>query len=82
MNYYVNLMDPLMGLVKTASEDSPDGFPPLEGVVERLKEYAEKTKAYLDGQNEELIEDIEKGEQKLRAMMKLINSIEEYQDEL
>ena len=71
-----------MGLVNRISEDSPADFPPLEGLMDCVKDFAEKTKTFVDGENEELGEEIEKNEQTLRKIRKLINAIEEQEAEL
>ena len=75
-------MDPLMGLVNRISEDSPADFPPLEGLMESLKDMVEKTKIFVDGEIEELGEEIEKKEQKLREIRESVDFIEEEEAEL
>ena len=82
MNYYVKFMDPLMKLVKKTSKDLPANFPPLEGLMDTFKDFVGKTKTYVDGETEELGEEIEKKEQKLREIRELIDSIEEQEAEL
>ncbi|KAM9335333.1 uncharacterized protein ABDE67_020303 [Symphorus nematophorus] len=82
MNYYVKFMDPLTALVKKATKELPDDFPPVEELMETLKGFVEKTKTFVDGQNEELGEEMEKTEKKLREIKKLIEVLEEQQAEL
>lgn len=81
MSDSMNLMDPLIALVKKISEASPD-FPPMEGFVVNIKGILEKTKNYVDRQNEELDARIESSEQKLGTLKKVIKILEEQLAEL
>lgn len=81
MSDSMNLMDPLIALVKKTSEASPD-FPPMEGFVVNIKGILEKTKNYVDRQNEELDARIESSEQKLGTLKKVIKILEEQLAEL
>ncbi|TMS02288.1 hypothetical protein E3U43_007828 [Larimichthys crocea] len=82
MNYYSNLMDPLTALVKKTTKGLPDDFPPLDGLMDNLKVFIEKTKSYVDAEYAEEDEEMENTEQELKEMKKLIKSIEDFQAEL
>lgn len=81
MSAYVKLMDPLIALMKINSEDLPDDFPPLEGLLVNVKDFVVKAKTFIDGNDEEVNEDIENTEQKLRQLKKLIKYVEDQQAE-
>lgn len=82
MDYYANLMGPLTALLKKTSKGIPDDFPPLEGLMQSLRSFMEKTKTYVDGQMEEADEEIQIKEQKLRKAKEFIKMFEWEQDEL
>lgn len=81
MSDSMNLMDPLIALVKKTSEALPD-FQPMEGFVVNIKGILEKTKNYVDRQNEKLDARIESSEQKLGTLKKVIEFLEEQLAEL
>ncbi|KAM3589961.1 uncharacterized protein V6R79_000770 [Siganus canaliculatus] len=79
---YANLMVPLSELMKKTTSSLPDGFPPLDEMMQMLKDFIQKTKVYIDDKKEDMAEAIEIKEEKLRKMKMLIQILEEQQAEL
>ena len=76
---YLNIQNQIEVWVKKS--DLPDDFPSVDGFLQNTKDFIEKLKTDLGRKYEELGEKIEKGDKKVRNMMKLIEFLEENQAE-
>ncbi|KAL7375770.1 hypothetical protein ABVT39_023632 [Epinephelus coioides] len=82
MDGYMDLMDPLMAFLNKTSEDLPVDSLPLVKYIENAKSLMEKTKTFVDMENEEADAEIKKTEKELENMNNLIKALEEHQAEL
>ncbi len=82
INEYMSFMDPMTAFVGRVSQDLPDGFPSMDGLLQSIKGSMENVKTYTDEQNKVSGEKIEKTDQELRESWKLPELLEEPQAEL
>lgn len=80
MSEYINLIDPMVALVKKYGGELEDLQ--LEPLLKKTKGFLEKTKGFVDTTNDDLFEQIKDLEEKLKQNEKLINFLEEQQAEL
>ncbi|XP_051284465.1 uncharacterized protein LOC127379198 isoform X3 [Dicentrarchus labrax] len=79
---YMGYLDPMIALVKETTGTSPDDFPPVDGLLQSVKAYMEKTKSYVEDKKVKLGAELENLEKDLEKQKKLIKFLEEQQGEL
>ncbi|KAK5876997.1 hypothetical protein CesoFtcFv8_026290 [Champsocephalus esox] len=80
-NGFMSLLDPTMVIMTKVAEGSPK-YALMEDYVKSTKDFKEKVKSLIDGNNEGLDAKILKFDQDLRTNKKLVQALEEYHAEL
>ncbi|KAK1906938.1 Pre-mRNA-splicing regulator female-lethal(2)D [Dissostichus eleginoides] len=80
-NGFMSLLEPTMVIMRKVAEGSPK-YALSEDYVKSTKDFLEKVKSLIDGDNEGLDAKILKFDQDLRAHKKLVQALEEYHAEL
>ena len=79
---YMNIMEQMVALTKKTLTNVPDDFPPMEGLLQSVNGFMEKTKTYLERERAEFDARVEEHDKEVGKMKKLVEFLEEKQAEL
>ncbi|KAA8582505.1 hypothetical protein FQN60_006176 [Etheostoma spectabile] len=82
ISHYMTIFEPIMALMKTTSEELPDGFPSLDGFMENTKDFIWKLKTFVDKENVAMDARIAKLQKDLEKAKNIVKALEGYQAEL